>query len=66
MPAPRVIKEFWTKDERRCVLCFEDTLEIRLYEKGQLVAMWPCEKYERAFELSIVWRHHPPRWPPEG
>jgi hypothetical protein len=64
MSAPRVIREFWTVGDRRCVLCVEESPELRLYERGQLVAMQPCLLFERAFELAAMWRHHPPRWPP--
>jgi hypothetical protein len=64
MPAPRVIREFWAVEDRRCVLCFEDILELRLYEKGELVAMQPCMLFERAYELAAAWGHRLSKWPP--
>ena len=41
----------------------DDVFELRLYEKGRLIALEPCATPERAFELSIVWRDNAPPWP---
>ena len=66
MSVSRQLTKFWSLDTRRCVLWYEDEVfELRLYDKGKLVALVPCDTPERAFELSVVWRHHPPVWPPE-
>jgi hypothetical protein len=61
------LKRYWTTDTRWCALYYEDGMfELRLYERARLVALWPCENSERAFELSVVWRENPPKWPPHG
>jgi hypothetical protein len=65
MPVSRLLKRFWSTGERWCVLWYEDDVfELRLYERGRLIALEPYARPERAFELSIVWRDHPPPWPP--
>jgi hypothetical protein len=65
MPVSRLLKRFWSTGERWCVLWYEDDVfELRLYEKGRLIALEPCATPERAFELSIVWRDNAPPWPP--
>ena len=65
MPGSRLLIRCWGTEVRRCVLWYEDdVLEVRLYDKGQLVALQPCETLEQVFDLSVLWRQHPPRWPP--
>jgi hypothetical protein len=50
------LKRYWNTGTRWCALYYEDgTLEL---------ALWPCESTDRAFELAVVWREAPPRWPP--
>jgi hypothetical protein len=51
--------------ERRCLLCVEeDFFELRLYDRGKLVALWPCESIGQAFDLATIWADNPPQWPP--
>ena len=39
MPVSRRLTQFWSTDSRRCVLwCEDDVLELRLYERGKLIA----------------------------
>jgi hypothetical protein len=65
MAVSRLLKRFWSTGDRWCVLWYEEhVFELRLYERGRLIALAPCPDPERAFELSVVWRHHPPPWPP--
>jgi hypothetical protein len=65
MPVSRLLIRFWSTDQRRCVLWFEDDVfELRLFERGKLIALEPCADPETALELSVRWRHDPPKWPP--
>jgi len=60
-----LLKRYWSKGARWCGLYHEDEIfELRLYDRARLIALWPCESSERARELAVVWREHPPRWPP--
>jgi hypothetical protein len=61
-----VVKRFWTKGECRCVLFQEGSdLELRVYERGRLVALRPCDSVQKAVELATVWYDYPPSdWPP--
>jgi len=61
----RVVKQYWNDGSVSCVLCLtSDGLEVRLYERRALVAMWPCEDCLEACELARQWRERRPRWPP--
>jgi hypothetical protein len=64
MLVSRLLKRFWGQVTAGVSSGEDDVFELRLYEKGRLIALEPCAKPERAFELSIVWRHSPPSWPP--
>ena len=62
---PEALKRYWSTGTRWCALYDEDGIfELRLYDRARLVALWPCESSDRAFELAVVWREHPPPWPP--
>jgi hypothetical protein len=57
--------EFWLIDTRVCVLCsVEHELEVRLYDRGQLVGLEPCSTAQEALRVSHKWRSAPPVWPP--
>jgi hypothetical protein len=57
--------EFWLIDMRVCVLCsVQHELEVRLYERGQLIALEPCQTAQEALRISHRWRTTPPTWPP--
>ena len=57
--------EFWLIDTRVCVLCSVDhALELRLYDRGKLVGLEPCQTAHEALAISHKWRKTPPRWPP--
>jgi len=59
------LKRYWNTGTRWCALYYEDgILELRVYDRGRLVALWPCESTDMAFALALVWREAPPRWPP--
>ena len=57
--------DFWAISDRRCVLfSVERELELRLYDRGGLIALEPCETAGDALDLARVWRETPPAWPP--
>jgi hypothetical protein len=57
--------EFWAIGGKRCVLFSVDhVLEVRLYERNELVALEPCESAGDALDIARAWRQSPPRWPP--
>lgn len=56
---------FWKAETRECHLYFVDgTLELRLYDAGQLVGLELCDDVRGAYELALKWRENPPLWPP--
>jgi hypothetical protein len=60
-----LLKRYWSTGTRWCALYDEDGIfELRLYDRARLVALWPCENSDRAFELAVVWRQRAPSWPP--
>jgi hypothetical protein len=59
------LMEFWLIDTKVCVLCSVDrALEVRLYDRGKLVGLEPCQTAQEALAISSKWRTSPPRWPP--
>ena len=63
--ATAILKIYWQTGTRKCLLCREgESVELRLYDGNDLVAMWPCDNFLRAAELAAVWLEHPPTWPP--
>jgi len=57
--------EFWLIETRVCVLCSVDQeLEVRLYDRGKLVGLEPCQTPLEALAISKRWRSAPPIWPP--
>jgi hypothetical protein len=56
---------FWCVANRRCVLvAVEGHLELRLYERQNLVGLEICQDVEHALVTSQQWYEHPPTWPP--
>jgi hypothetical protein len=65
MEAEERLIEFWLNDTKVCILaCVEHMLEVRLYERGKLMGLHPCQSLQEALEISRTWRAHPPLWPP--
>jgi hypothetical protein len=59
------LMDFWTVGDRYCLLVsVNHQLELRLYEKENLVGLQPCTTGMEALEISRHWRETPPLWPP--
>ena len=56
---------FWSTGTRRCVLVSVDhQLELRLYDRRNLVGLALCNTGREAMEIATLWQEHPPTWPP--
>lgn len=65
MPPRGFIKEYWSQFGCSCLLCRgEGQLELRLYQRGDLVALVPFDDPLDAFELAQEWRVRRPMWWP--
>ena len=65
MATRHLVMDFWRVDHRHCLLAFESgQLEVRLFDREQLVAMRPCETASEAMSVAREWRERPPAWPP--
>ena len=65
MEETRHLMDFWYVGTTHCVLVSVDYgLELRLYDREDLVGLHPCRDAFEALTVSRQWRAEPPTWPP--